>query len=116
MQTISQRLKPVHFLLILVVWIFLASPAIAVAPSYTPKAAVIAYTSAKPSVAKDAGLLALVNKQNSLPAGFIIRYLKGKEAITGYQYEPWHLRYVGKAAAKAITERNLVLEEYLGRK
>lgn len=44
--------------------------------------------------------------------GFIIRYPKGKEAITGYQYEPWHLRYVGKKAAKVIFERNITLEEY----
>ncbi|MBB5174646.1 D-alanyl-D-alanine carboxypeptidase family protein [Texcoconibacillus texcoconensis] len=45
--------------------------------------------------------------------GFIIRYQKGKEDITGYQYEPWHIRYVGKEAAKEITENNLTLEEYL---
>jgi zinc D-Ala-D-Ala carboxypeptidase len=44
--------------------------------------------------------------------GFIIRYPKGKEAITGYQYEPWHLRYVGKKAAKVMFERNITLEEY----
>lgn len=45
--------------------------------------------------------------------GFIIRYPKGKEDITGYQYEPWHLRYVGQEAAEAITSQNLTLEEYL---
>jgi D-alanyl-D-alanine carboxypeptidase len=44
--------------------------------------------------------------------GFIIRYPKGKEAVTGYQYEPWHLRYVGKKAAKVIFERKITLEEY----
>ncbi|MBM7656468.1 M15 family metallopeptidase [Neobacillus cucumis] len=44
--------------------------------------------------------------------GFIIRYPKGKEAITGYQYEPWHLRYVGKTIAKEITKKNITLEEY----
>jgi D-alanyl-D-alanine carboxypeptidase len=44
--------------------------------------------------------------------GFIIRYPKGKEAVTGYQYEPWHLRYVGKKAARVIFERNITLEEY----
>lgn len=44
--------------------------------------------------------------------GFIIRYPKGKEAITGYQYEPWHLRYVGKKAAKVIFEKGITLEEY----
>lgn len=46
--------------------------------------------------------------------GFILRYLKGKEAITGYQYEPWHFRYVGVEMAKAITASGLCLEEYLG--
>lgn len=43
--------------------------------------------------------------------GFIIRYLKGKEEITGYQYEPWHLRYVGDIA-KDIFDQGLTLEEY----
>lgn len=45
--------------------------------------------------------------------GFIIRYPKGKDAITGYQYEPWHLRYVGKTIAKQIMSRDITLEEYL---
>jgi D-alanyl-D-alanine carboxypeptidase len=44
--------------------------------------------------------------------GFIIRYPKGKEAITGYQYEPWHLRYVGKTIAKKIMKSGITLEEY----
>ncbi|MBB6282391.1 M15 family metallopeptidase [Geobacillus subterraneus] len=44
--------------------------------------------------------------------GFIIRYPKGKEAVTGYKYEPWHLRYVGRKAAAVIKERGLTLEEY----
>ncbi|AGT31914.1 peptidase M15 [Geobacillus genomosp. 3] len=44
--------------------------------------------------------------------GFIIRYPKGKEAVTGYQYEPWHLRYVGQKAAAVMKERGLTLEEY----
>lgn len=44
--------------------------------------------------------------------GFIIRYPKGKEEITGYSYEPWHLRYVGKDLAKYLTKNNLTLEEY----
>ncbi len=44
--------------------------------------------------------------------GFIIRYPKGKEAITGYQYEPWHLRYVGKKIAADIMSRGITLEEY----
>ncbi len=45
--------------------------------------------------------------------GFILRYMEGCEDITGYSYEPWHLRYVGVKAAKEITEKNLTLEEYL---
>ncbi|MGN0714621.1 MAG: M15 family metallopeptidase [Anaerovoracaceae bacterium] len=46
--------------------------------------------------------------------GFIIRYPKGKEDITGYMYEPWHIRYVGVDAAKEITKQGITLEEYLG--
>lgn len=48
--------------------------------------------------------------------GFILRYLEGKEAITGYNYEPWHIRYVGSAEiAREITERGITLEEYLNK-
>lgn len=46
--------------------------------------------------------------------GFIIRYPQGKEEITGYMYEPWHVRYVGKALAAELTESGLTLEEYFG--
>lgn len=46
--------------------------------------------------------------------GFIIRYPEGKSHITGYSYEPWHLRYVGVETAKRITESGLCLEEYYG--
>jgi len=45
--------------------------------------------------------------------GFILRYPQGKENITGYSYEPWHIRYVGEYPAKIIYENNLCLEEYL---
>ena len=45
--------------------------------------------------------------------GFILRYPPGKENITGYAYEPWHFRYVGKNVAKEIFAKNLTLEEYL---
>ena len=45
--------------------------------------------------------------------GFIVRFLEGKEAITGYQAEAWHLRYVGDIAEKIYTS-NLTLEEYFG--
>lgn len=48
--------------------------------------------------------------------GFILRYPRGKEAITGYGYEPWHIRYVGKKAAKEIADSGRTLEEYLQKK
>jgi D-alanyl-D-alanine carboxypeptidase len=51
--------------------------------------------------------------ENAHRFGFIIRFPKGKEEITGYQYEPWHIRYVGLVAAKEIYERDLTLEEFL---
>ena len=44
--------------------------------------------------------------------GFILRYPKGKEWITGYSYEPWHYRYVGRDAAKIIWEQGITYEEY----
>ncbi|MFR4197834.1 MAG: D-alanyl-D-alanine carboxypeptidase family protein [Ruminococcus sp.] len=46
--------------------------------------------------------------------GFIIRFPDGKENITGYQYEPWHIRYVGVDTAREIMSKGLCLEEYLG--
>lgn len=45
--------------------------------------------------------------------GFIVRFLEGKEAITGYQAEAWHLRYVGDIAEKIYTLKQ-TLEEYFG--
>ena len=51
--------------------------------------------------------------ENAYRFGFVIRFPKGKEEITGYQYEPWHIRYVGLTAAKEIYEQNLTLEEFL---
>lgn len=48
--------------------------------------------------------------------GFILRYPEGKEQITGYPYEPWHIRYVGKQAAKEIESNDWVLEEYVSSK
>lgn len=47
--------------------------------------------------------------------GFILRYMKGKEDITGYPYEPWHIRYVGEVA-DYIYKNGLTLEEYLSKK
>ena len=44
--------------------------------------------------------------------GYILRYPKGKEWITGYAYEPWHYRFVGTDAAKIIYEEGLTFEEY----
>jgi D-alanyl-D-alanine carboxypeptidase len=47
--------------------------------------------------------------------GFIMRYPDGKTDITGFAYEPWHFRYIGKADAKAFADDpSLTLEEYLG--
>lgn len=45
--------------------------------------------------------------------GFILRYPKDKVEITGYAYEPWHFRYVGRKVAKIIMENHITLEEYL---
>lgn len=46
--------------------------------------------------------------------GFILRYLKDKDDVTGYAYEPWHLRYIDDPElARKITDRGLTLEEYL---
>ncbi len=54
-------------------------------------------------------------QNNAYKYGFIIRYPKGKENITGYRYEPWHLRYVGDIASKLYNGGNwITLEEYLG--
>lgn len=51
--------------------------------------------------------------ENAHEFGFIIRFPKGKEDITGYMYEPWHIRYVGNTAAKEIYEKGITLEEFL---
>ncbi len=50
--------------------------------------------------------------ENAHNYGYIIRYPKGYEEITGYAYEPWHIRYVGKALASYLHENNLTLDEY----
>lgn len=52
--------------------------------------------------------------ENCEKYGFIIRFPKGKEEQTGYNYEPWHIRYVGVENAQKIAESGLCLEEYLG--
>ena len=52
--------------------------------------------------------------ENAYKFGFILRYPKEKQDITGYTYEPWHYRFVGREAATDIYYSNLTLEEYLG--
>jgi zinc D-Ala-D-Ala carboxypeptidase len=52
--------------------------------------------------------------KNSANFGYILRYPKGKEHITGYKYEPWHIRYVGVGIAKDMKARGLTIEEYFG--
>ena len=53
---------------------------------------------------------------NCYKYGFIIRYPEGKEGITGYKYEPWHIRYVGSEIAKKVHDAgsNATLEEIYG--
>jgi len=55
----------------------------------------------------------LVN--NSYKYGFILRYLEGKEEITGYMYEPWHYRYVGIDLATEITKLGITYDEYVAK-
>jgi zinc D-Ala-D-Ala carboxypeptidase len=52
-------------------------------------------------------------EENAWKYGFILRYPKDKTAITGIQYEPWHIRYVGLPHSVIMEERNFSLEEYL---
>ena len=71
------------------------------------------------------GMTALTNEQfeptaafkwlqkNACQFGFILRYPEDKVSVTGYSYESWHYRFVGKEAAIAITEQGITLEEYL---
>lgn len=51
--------------------------------------------------------------QNAYKYGFILRYPENKSETTGYKYEPWHYRFVGRAAATEIYNSGLCLEEYL---
>lgn len=51
-------------------------------------------------------------QENAHKYGFILRYPKGKEHITGFKYEPWHYRYIGKEIATIIYNKNITLEEY----
>ncbi len=54
-------------------------------------------------------------RNNCHKFGFILRYDKGKENITGYNYEPWHFRYVGKTHAKEIARLGITYEEYVAK-
>ena len=51
-------------------------------------------------------------RDNAYKYGFILRYPSEKENITGYAYEPWHFRYVGKELAQYIEKEGITLEEY----
>ena len=53
---------------------------------------------------------------NGADYGFILRYPSDKRAITGYNYEPWHWRYVGVEVAKALKENGICFDEYLGQR
>ena len=52
-------------------------------------------------------------KENAHLYGYILRYQKGKEDITGYKYEPWHYRYVGKEIATLLYQTGLTFDEYV---
>lgn len=52
-------------------------------------------------------------EENAWKYGFILRYPKDKTEITGIQYEPWHIRYVGLPHSAIMEEKNFVLEEYI---
>ena len=51
--------------------------------------------------------------ENCYKYGFIIRYPEDKTEITGYIYEPWHIRYLGESTAKLVHDSGLTLEEFL---
>jgi len=50
--------------------------------------------------------------ENAYEWGYTLRYRKGKEKVTGYQYEPWHFRYVGSDLATELYEKDKTLEEF----
>lgn len=52
-------------------------------------------------------------KEHAHEYGFILRYPKGKEDITGYMYEPWHYRYVGKEIATLLYQTGMTFDEYV---
>ena len=54
-------------------------------------------------------------QENAGRFGFILRFPQGKEELTGYQFEPWHYRYVGEETARVCWEKGWTLEEYAAR-
>ncbi|MEG0371526.1 MAG: M15 family metallopeptidase [Clostridium sp.] len=52
-------------------------------------------------------------RENAHKYGFILRYPENKENVTGYSYEPWHIRYVGDSISKKIYKKGITLEEYI---
>jgi len=52
---------------------------------------------------------------NAWRFGFVVSYPEGKEHITGYAYEPWHIRWIGREEARRVHESGLTLHEYLAR-
>ncbi len=54
-------------------------------------------------------------QQDYAEFGFILRYPEGKKDVTGYDYEPWHIRFVGVEHAKAMKKNGLCLEEYVAK-
>ena len=53
---------------------------------------------------------------NSYKYGYILRYPKDKEHITGYMFEDWHFRYFGESLASELYNSKLTYEEYLAKK
>jgi D-alanyl-D-alanine carboxypeptidase len=53
-------------------------------------------------------------RQNAPKYGFHLRYQRGKEKVTGYQFEPWHFRYVGNDLAQRLFDSNQTMEEFFG--
>ena len=54
--------------------------------------------------------------ENAHKYGFVLRYPKGKEKITGYNFEPWHFRYLGVDLATKLHQENITLEEFYQKK
>lgn len=55
-------------------------------------------------------------KEHAPEYGFVIRYTENGESSTGYTWEPWHIRYIGKALAEDVTSKGMTLEQYFDEK